>query len=413
MNVSHAHVMTRLAVAAGLIAALTAFLWIQGRPSPAPDALGQPQCGHWSILRCCELLGAPIDVPTLMSMLPFEERGHSVLQLAEVLERIGLRVDGRRETIDTLAHQPTPCIAHMGKAKHFVVVDGVANGRVHLFDCWGRRTTRKVADFVDDWSGHVLLVSRPERDTLLPAFVSSAPQPAPRIQFDATFVDQGEIRPNGEAVSFVYHIRNCGNRDLEIMALHKQCTCIEAKYPDDPIPPGGEGLVELAFNTANREGPFFHQVLLESNDPLLPVAKLKATGYIDTGVTAHPALIDLGDVGLGEERAIACVVKYAGLREEFAIGGVDCNSAIITMRHFGVDTPEAAELFWRDAHGRVAPGARGHVVVVMLRPTPGQIGEVRAEVVIETNLEGFERVVVPVTGRVVRQKNVFLLGVLA
>jgi len=331
-----------------------------------------------------------------------------MLQLTDVLEQIGLHVEGRRETIETLAKQPMPCIAHMGKAKHFVVVDGVANGRVHLFDCWGRRTSRKADDFVDDWSGHVLLVSRPDRGTLLPAFVSPAPKPAPRIQFEATFVDRGEIRAiAGEAVAFVYHLRNGGDRALEIKALHKRCTCIEAKYPSVPIPPGGEGVVELAFNTANREGPFFHQVLLETNDPLLPVAKLKATGYIDTGVTAHPARVELGDVGVGEERTVACIVRYAGVREEFAIGEVECGSRMIALRHFGVDTRDAAKLFWPEARPHITPGASGHVVVVTLRPTAGQIGEVRAEIVIETNLEGFERVVVPVSGRVVPPVRVY------
>ncbi len=407
MNLSHAPMKIRLVAAACLLATLTGFLWIQRDQTPLQDGPGRPQCGHWSILRCCELLCAPVDMPTLMSMLPFEERGHSLLQLAQILEKIGLHVEGRQENIETLAEQHMPCVAHMGKAKHFVVVDGVSNGRVHLFDCWGRRTSRKSADFVDDWSGRVLLVSRDPAGPLLPAFVGAGPEPAPRVQFDATFVDKGELPPSGEAVPFVYHLRNGGNRDLEIKAIHKKCSCIEAKKPVAPIPPGGEGVVELAFDTANVEGPFFHQVLVETNDPLLPVAKLKATGYIDSGVTAHPATIAFGDVALGEEHTVACVVKYAGLREEFAIRAVECDSALIELRHFGVDTPDAAKLLWPDANSRVTPGTIGHVVVVTLRPAPEQEGDVRAEVVIETNLEGFERVVVPVTGSVVPPVRVY------
>jgi ABC-type bacteriocin/lantibiotic exporter with double-glycine peptidase domain len=70
----------------------------------------------------------------ITGLLPRAPNGHSMLQIADALRTIGFRTEGRRETLDGLRRQAGPCIAHLTDPEHFVVVVGVGNERVHLFD---------------------------------------------------------------------------------------------------------------------------------------------------------------------------------------------------------------------------------------------------------------------------------------
>ena len=48
----------------------------------------QFQCAHWSVFRCCQLLGVPVDRGDLLKELPPKDKGHSMLQMAGVLKKI-------------------------------------------------------------------------------------------------------------------------------------------------------------------------------------------------------------------------------------------------------------------------------------------------------------------------------------
>ncbi|GHT23031.1 hypothetical protein FACS189419_06420 [Planctomycetales bacterium] len=76
-----------------LIAGVSVFFWAVSLRSSKPvekriETL-EPQCAHWSILRCCQLLGAPVTLKALLEFLPYQEEGHSMLQMAEILKKIG------------------------------------------------------------------------------------------------------------------------------------------------------------------------------------------------------------------------------------------------------------------------------------------------------------------------------------
>ena len=67
---------------------------IAGRPNIVNGGTfnpAAPQCGHWAILRCCELLGVPIEMQTIIKLLPPSKNGASMLELRDVFRRIGLK----------------------------------------------------------------------------------------------------------------------------------------------------------------------------------------------------------------------------------------------------------------------------------------------------------------------------------
>ncbi|MCL2641224.1 MAG: cysteine peptidase family C39 domain-containing protein [Phycisphaerales bacterium] len=91
------------------------------------------QCGHWGVLRSCQLLGVMVDRGTILAALPYAERGHSLAQLQAVFERLGVKAEGRVETLERLASVSLPAILHVG-GSHFVVLTGIADRLYSVYD---------------------------------------------------------------------------------------------------------------------------------------------------------------------------------------------------------------------------------------------------------------------------------------
>jgi len=75
----------------------------------------------------------------------------------------------------------------------------------------------------------------------------------PEITFKYKNYDFG-VLIEGEKVSHVFKFKNTGNADLVITKVSTTCGCTVADYPKDPIPPGGEGKIEVVFNSMGKRG---------------------------------------------------------------------------------------------------------------------------------------------------------------
>lgn len=289
----------RIAMGAMLAAAATGIgFYIHIVTTRGAAAPRQPQCGHWCIQRCCELLGVSVDMEELLELLPPDSEGNTLLQLSETLEHIGLKCEGRKETAVTLPRVAMPCIAHLQHPDHFVVLASVDEKRVHLFDGLGRRTSWDLTTFADRWTGHLLLVRRDPNVVALPAYCRSE-ESSPRIQFDTLFVDNGTVEQRKTPLKFLFEFRNLGNGPLRITGVKPDCSCIEVVQPKGSIPRGGRSAIRLQYHPPPDGGPFFHKAIVLTNDPLFPRVVLKAAGWIDVPFSAHPGSIDFGRVPFG------------------------------------------------------------------------------------------------------------------
>ncbi len=365
----------------------------------APDV---PQCGQWCVLRCCELLGAPLHMSDVLEVLPPRDEGNSLFQIREALQSVGLGAEGQKQPITELTESTQfPVLAHLHSPDHFVVVAGVDGDRVHLFAGKGRRNSVLRDRLAERWSGKVLRVTRGTSDVALPSFLPRR-NGAPRLQFDCLFLDKGDVPVVGEPVSFEYRFVNLGNRALVIEAVHPTCPCIEADFPKSPLPPAAEGLIKLVFRNRDANGPFVHETTVETNDPLLPVVVLKAAGYADTGVVVSRARLNLGDVVAGERTVAACFVRRAADDRDFTILEVECDLEGSTVRHFAIGDADADVPWWPGARGGIHPSKEATVVEVSWRPPAATSDHyVERRMVIRTNLERFERIAVTVAARVV------------
>ena len=100
----------------------------------------------------------------------------------------------------------------------------------------------------------------------------------PAFEFSNATYDFGVIT-QGEKVSFMYKFRNVGKTDLIITSAKGSCGCTVPDYPKRPIPPGGEGNIEVVFDSDGKSGKQNKSVTLLANTyPATTV--LKVTGEV-------------------------------------------------------------------------------------------------------------------------------------
>ncbi|SRR5579875_314461 len=366
-----------------------------------------PQCGHWCIRRCCELLGIPVELPTIMEMMPPSIGGHSMLQMAAVLQKIGLRTEGRKETIETLARRGFPCIAHLNQ-NHFIVVSNIENGRVHLFDGLGRRSTTSMRIFQSSWSGNVLFVHRDSDGFPLPTFVYRSSEPAPLIQFDALFIDKGDVPAVGDPVPFVYRFKNFGRKALIIKDVRTDCKCLKVEKPKQNIPPGDSGQIILLYRPEERTTQFYHEAVVESNDPVFPILRLKAAGMTDAQVRVSPEFLDLGEVVEGRTTSVGLFINYTGDRDDFSVDKIVCSLDWMTAKIYSTAEQEIHNKPWYpDIGSRLRESRKVRIGDLAFLPPENRRGPVEGAVVVHTNIPRFERISIRVTGLIIPPVKAF------
>jgi Protein of unknown function (DUF1573) len=101
--------------------------------------------------------------------------------------------------------------------------------------------------------------------TLLSQAQTSAGLQGPVITWEKVTHDFGDIT-QGDKVSHVFKFTNTGNEPLVITNVEVTCGCTTPKgWPRDPIMPGGQGEVTVAFNSAGKFGKQNKVVTVTSN----------------------------------------------------------------------------------------------------------------------------------------------------
>jgi len=75
----------------------------------------------------------------------------------------------------------------------------------------------------------------------------------PKMLFDETVHDFGDMI-QGERVVYGFKFVNIGGSDLVITRVGTSCGCTVGKYPQEPVAPGEEGVIEVTFDSHKRKG---------------------------------------------------------------------------------------------------------------------------------------------------------------
>jgi len=121
---------------------------------------------------------------------------------------------------------------------------------------------------------------------------------------DARLVIEGAVHDFGvvRQGAFVHHdfwFRNAGEGDLRLGGVRAPCGCIVTAGAGAVVPPGGEGAVEVSFDTARFQGRKAKTVLVSTNDPAHPVRELTLTGNVVPEVIVDPPLLYVGRIRPG------------------------------------------------------------------------------------------------------------------
>ncbi len=119
-------------------------------------------CGPACLAAVAAYHGLRLPLARLRLDAATDLRGTSVLSLVETAERLGFSAKGVRGGPDALPRVPVPAIAHVSLpsgAHHFVVLCRARRGHVTVMDPGeGRRRRLSLADFVNRWTGVLVLL---------------------------------------------------------------------------------------------------------------------------------------------------------------------------------------------------------------------------------------------------------------
>lgn len=81
---------------------------------------------------------------------------------------------------------------------------------------------------------------------------------------DSTTQDLGKVK-EGQVLEISWRFKNTGNKPLIITNASASCGCTVAEKPEEPIAPGGEGLIKAKFDSKGREGTQHKDVYVTAN----------------------------------------------------------------------------------------------------------------------------------------------------
>ena len=82
---------------------------------------------------------------------------------------------------------------------------------------------------------------------------TTASQSGPVITFAEDSHDFGDIF-QGDKVEHIFKFENTGTEPLIISNVQVTCGCTTKSFPRDPIMPGGNGEINIMFNSAGKMG---------------------------------------------------------------------------------------------------------------------------------------------------------------
>jgi hypothetical protein len=99
---------------------------------------------------------------------------------------------------------------------------------------------------------------------------------APQMKFAEMEHDFGTIS-QGERVTTQFTFKNTGGSDLVISEAHGSCGCTVPDYPRKAIPPGGEDVIKVEFNSEGKSGQQEKTITLTTNcEPPTLILTIKA-----------------------------------------------------------------------------------------------------------------------------------------
>ena len=138
----------------------------------------------------------------------------------------------------------------------------------------------------------LLLVSAIVSVPLVNNAATETDKQGPRIRFDETTHDFGEMRSDQKlGYGWVFH--NDGDMPLKIQHTRTSCGCTASVIDESEVPPGGEGILQVSLDAAGLQGSVRKTLTVTSNDPVNTAIRLTIRAKVKSvemarGSEGHP-----------------------------------------------------------------------------------------------------------------------------
>ena len=133
----------------------------------------------------------------------------------------------------------------------FVLISAMA-----LYSCGGENTSEKEASLDTD------VVANPATAETESGTADNVD--VPEFSFEKEVHDFGSI-VQGEKVAYSFKFKNTGKGDLIITSAKGSCGCTVPEWPQEPIAPGAEGVIDVVFNSDGKSGQQNKKVTIVAN----------------------------------------------------------------------------------------------------------------------------------------------------
>jgi len=269
------------------------------------------QCGHFALLRACQLLGVITSEAEVLKAMPQKALGHSFTDLRNAAERMNVQADGFVADWSAVIEGPVPVILHLREPEHYVVLARADDHQPVIFDGTGKRQVVTADSICCRWSGAVLRLSKKKHTTSVQN--RRAGDPAPRIEFDTLIIDKGQLAHGTGSMEFKFPVRNSGSAPLEIGSVKTSCGCLASDYPH-VIEPGGKGTITLKYtpNYYKRSLEIIHDAQVMSNDPRFSRVRISALASLDGRVFLYPRELKFESIPNGTKATAYVFAYYRG-----------------------------------------------------------------------------------------------------
>ncbi len=156
----------------------------------------------------------------------------------------------------------------------------------------------------------------------------------PTISFEKRTHDFGDISEEKGVATYNFKFKNIGSQPLVIHNVRASCGCTSPEWTRQPIVPGGEGFIKVAFDPSNRPGNFNKTITINSN-ATPPTDVLRIVGNVlpraKTVEDTYPRL--MGDVRLKSSHlSFTRVEPNATKNESMEFVNISSNPVSVTFK---------------------------------------------------------------------------------
>ncbi|NTV47439.1 MAG: DUF1573 domain-containing protein [Chlorobiales bacterium] len=165
------------------------------------------------------------------------------------------------------------------KETGIVVVEKWSKDRLMVYMPPFAPLLKSTKDLSPVWTSKMLFF---QRTNLTPGAVY------PRLATLTSIYDTGEVEASSP-IEHIFEICNVGNSDLHLQRLETFCGCTTAFATPTVIHSGETGLVHVTVKEGSGHPDFSQSVLIETDDPILPVTQIQLNGSFYSELLSSPS----------------------------------------------------------------------------------------------------------------------------